>query len=154
TSALVIGATMLALNAAGTHYTKKGLPDRPLVVPEDAPAEAVGKPYAGEDKNEYRVVHVRKDDPYNPGVQPGRYLVDAQGRAVYRTDLPIARGSDKMDNGEDAPKGFSAPQPQLFASIIEGILGGQLEWGLVIIGVLIALAVEFAGVSALPFAVG
>ncbi len=59
-----------------------------------------------------------------------------------------------MDNGEEAPKGFSAPQPQLFSSIIQGILGGTLEWGLVVIGVLIAISLEFAGVSSLPFAVG
>ena len=59
-----------------------------------------------------------------------------------------------MDYGEKAPLPFSAPQPQLFALITEGILGGKLEWGLVVIGVLIAIAVELAGVSALPFAVG
>jgi putative OPT family oligopeptide transporter len=154
TSALVIGLTMLALNAAGTHYTKQNLPDKPLVVPDNAPTETVGRPYENEDRNLYRVVHVRADDEHNPGVTPGRYLVDERGRAVYRADLPIDRKSNKMDNGADAPKGFSAPQPQLFASIIEGILGGKLEWGLVVIGVLIAVAMELAGVSALPFAVG
>ncbi len=42
----------------------------------------------------------------------------------------------------------------MFTSIIEGILGGKLEWGLVIIGVLIAVSLELAGVPALPFAVG
>jgi hypothetical protein len=80
--------------------------------------------------------------------------VDSQGFPQYKTDIPIAQESDTMDNGEKAPKGFSAPQPQLFALITEGILGGKLEWGLVIIGVLIAIAVQLAGVSALPFAVG
>ena len=154
TSALVIGITMLALNAAGTHYTKKGLPERKLVVPSDAPTEAVGKPYSDEDKNEYRIVHVRKDDDKNPDINPGRYLVDAEGLPKYRTDLPIQREEEKMDNGADAPKGFSAPQPRLFASIIEGILGGKLEWGLVVIGVLIAVTLELAGVPALPVAVG
>jgi putative OPT family oligopeptide transporter len=154
TSALVIGVTMLALNAAGTHYTNKNLPQAKLAVPADAPSQEVGKPYAGEDTTSYRVVHVRKDDPDNPGVPPGRYLVDEQGYAKYRTDLAINRESAKMDNGQDAPKGFSAPQPQLFASIIEGILGGRLEWALVVIGALIAVTMELAGVSALPFAVG
>ncbi len=154
TSAMIIGLTMLALNAAGTHYTKKNLPQQALHVPADAPRQEVGKPYADEDKSEYRIVHVRTDDELNPGARPGRYLVDDQGKAVYRTDLAIQRESDKMDNGAPAPKGFSAPQPQLFASIIEGILGGKLEWGLVIIGVLIAIGMELAGVPALPFAVG
>ncbi len=55
---------------------------------------------------------------------------------------------------QKAPEPFAAPQPQLFALIIDGILGGKLEWGLVVIGVLIAVSLELAGVSALPFAVG
>ncbi|MCK6456857.1 MAG: oligopeptide transporter, OPT family [Phycisphaerae bacterium] len=151
TSAVVIGVTMLALNAAGVHYTTRDLPTTKLDIPAAAPIEHVGRPYAS-DSAEYRVVHLRKGDV--PGAKPGRYLVDAEGVAKYRTDLPIQRESKTMDNGELAPKSFSAPQPQLFSSIIEGILGGTLEWGLVIIGVLIAIALELAGVPALPFAVG
>jgi putative OPT family oligopeptide transporter len=154
TSAAVIGLTMLALNTAGTHYTTKGLPEGVLKVPEDASREQVGKPYADKDNTSYRVLHVRKADEHNPGARPGRYLVDDQGHAKYRTDMPIKRESQKMDNDEDAPKGFSAPQPELFSSIIEGILGGRLEWGLVVIGALIAISLELAGVRALPFAVG
>ncbi len=154
TSALVIGVTMLALNAAGTHYTnKKNLPDHKLVVPEDAPRERVGKPHE-DDPTEYRVVHVRKKDDLNPGVKAGRYLTKDDGTPAYWTDVPINRQVPDMDNGQKAPEPFAAPQPQLFALLIEGILGGELEWGLVIIGVLIALAMELAGVSALPFAVG
>src|SRR5437879_1085693 len=53
TSALVIGLTMLALNAAGTHYTNKGLPDRKLPVSADAPREHVGMPHADNDPKEY-----------------------------------------------------------------------------------------------------
>jgi uncharacterized oligopeptide transporter (OPT) family protein len=153
TSALVIGGTMLALNAAGTHYTNKDLPTGKLQVPADAPRERAGKPH-DDDPSEYRVVHVRKDDELNPDVKPGRYLVDEAGTPAYRTDVPINRQAPEMDNGQKAPEPFAAPQPQLFALIIEGILGGKLEWGLVVIGVLIALAMELAGVSALPFAVG
>src|SRR5205085_10310207 len=84
----------------------------------------------------------------------GRYLVDDTGKLVYRTDVPIDRQAKKMDTGEDASDKFKAPQPELFALIIEGILGGKLEWGLVITGVLIAVALELMGVSALPVAVG
>jgi uncharacterized oligopeptide transporter (OPT) family protein len=152
TSALVIGVTMLLLNEAGTHYTKKGFPtDRVLEVPADAPRERPGKPYA-DDTTEYRVVHVRAGEQND--MKPGRYLVDETGRPVYRTDVPISQESKVMDNGADAPKEFTAPQPRLFANIIQGILGGTLEWALVITGALIAVTLELCGVSALPVAVG
>jgi putative OPT family oligopeptide transporter len=160
TSALVIGLTMLALNAAGVHYTKKGLPTAQLTVSPDASREKVGRPYnetnaernQQADDNEYYVVHVYKGQ--YPGVASGRYLVDAEGRAQYKTDIPIAQESKMMDNGLPAPKAFSAPQPRLFSMIIEGVLDRNLEWGLVVTGVLVALVVELVGVSALPFAVG
>jgi hypothetical protein len=159
TSAVVIGVTMLALDAAGTHYTNRGLPAVKLTLPENAPREHVGRPHAEEDTDLYYVVHIRNEDVkafQRQGVEvtAGRYLVDDSGWARYRTDIPINRREKKMDNGEDAPKGFSAPQPQLFSLITEGILGGDLEWGFVLIGVLVALALELAGVPALPFAVG
>ena len=38
--------------------------------------------------------------------------------------------------------------------IVEGIMGGQLPWSLVFIGVFIALAIEIVGVPVMPFAVG
>jgi hypothetical protein len=107
------------------------------------------------------VVHITKEEAtkikrqQEVDIKPGRYLVDAQGHPHYRTDIPIGRKEgQKMDGGEDAPKGFTAPQPQLFTSIIQGILGGELEWGLFVIGALIAVSMELAGVRALPFAVG
>jgi hypothetical protein len=59
-----------------------------------------------------------------------------------------------MDDGRKAPVPFKAPQPQLFSIIIQGILGGNLEWALVIAGALIAVTLELMGVSALPVAVG
>ncbi len=156
TSALVIGGTMLMLNNAQTHYTKKGFPtDVKVTVPEGTRSEKPGRPYnSGEllDTNEYRTVHVRADE--YPNLKPGRYLVDAASKPVYRTDVPISREAKVMDNGEDAPPKFEAPQPRLFSDIIKGILGGKLEWTLVIAGALMAVALEMCGVSALPVAVG
>jgi uncharacterized oligopeptide transporter (OPT) family protein len=38
--------------------------------------------------------------------------------------------------------------------IIDGILTRKLPWGLVLIGVFIALTLELSGISSLPFAVG
>jgi putative OPT family oligopeptide transporter len=157
TSALVIGLTMLALDYAGTHYTVKGVPkDVTLNVPPDAPRSRVGPPYEKKDDTSYRIVHVRKadvDEGAQPTITPGRYLVDDNGHPHYLTDIAVAQRSNKDDFGTTV-RGFLAPQPQLFASIIEGILGGTLEWGLFGIGALIAIAMELASVRALPFAVG
>ena len=159
TSALVIGVTMLLLDAAGTHYTNRELPTVALPIEPDAPSAQVGVPHGKDDKNWYRVVHVR-DELHEEFakkkivVKKGRYLVDDAGKPKYWTDSPIDRKNEVMDNHREAPKAFSAPQPRLFYSIITGILGGKLEWSLFIIGVLIALSMELAGVRALPFAVG
>jgi putative OPT family oligopeptide transporter len=152
TSAVVIGGTMLALNLGGTHYTTQGFEHAQVAVPADAPRQKVGQPHAGEDDKEYRSVYL--DEGQYAGVPRGWYLADDQGRLTYKIDVPIKREAAVMDNGKKAPEPFKAPQPQLFALIIEGILGGKLEWGLVVTGVLIAVALELMGVSALPVAVG
>jgi uncharacterized oligopeptide transporter (OPT) family protein len=152
TSAVVIGGTMLALNTAYTHYTKEGFPKVTVSIPGDAPRQKVGQPYDGQDDKEYRVVSIRAEE--YEGVPEGWYLVDDAGRLTYKMDVPIKRERKVMDNGAEAPDRFKAPQPQLFALIIEGILGGKLEWGLVVIGVLVAVAMELLGISSLPVAVG
>jgi putative OPT family oligopeptide transporter len=156
TSALVIGVTMILLNAAWTWYTTQGVPQNvKVVVPADAPRERVGRPFADKDLDEYPVVHIRKGE--YEGVKPGRYLVDDKGHLKYLTVVPIsaeAQKLEKMDNCEAKPEAFQAAQPQLFATIAQGILGGTLEWGLVVLGALVAVVLELAGVSALPFAVG
>jgi putative OPT family oligopeptide transporter len=152
TSAVVIGLTMLALNFGGTHYTTKGFAAVKVAVPTDAPRQKVGQPHAAEDDREYRVVYL--DEGQYEGVPRGWYLADEQGTLAYKIDVPIKREAETMDNGQKAPTPFKAPQPQLFAIIIEGILGGKLEWGLVITGVLVAVVLELMGVSALPVAVG
>src|SRR5204863_3683947 len=136
-----------ALNAIGTHYTKKGFPDVKVQVPADAPRQKVGQPHEGEDNKEYRTVYLREGQ--YEGVPRGWYLADDAGRLTYRVDVPIDRKENVMDNGQPAPERFKAPQPQLFQLITEGTLGGQLEWGLVVFGVLVAVVIELMGVSAL-----
>ncbi len=53
-------------------------------------------------------------------------------------------GSDKLP----------APQPTLIATIVQGILGGNLQWGFVFVGAALAVMVQVMGVSALAWAVG
>lgn len=47
-----------------------------------------------------------------------------------------------------------APQATLMKMVIEGIMGGKLPWGLILIGVLIAIVVEILKLPVLPIAIG
>ena len=49
---------------------------------------------------------------------------------------------------------LSAPQATLMKMIVEGVMGGNLPWTLVFIGVFIALVVELLFIPVLPFAIG
>lgn len=49
---------------------------------------------------------------------------------------------------------FPAPQATLMKMIIEGVMEGNLPWGLVFVGVFIAVIVEVIGLPVLPFAIG
>jgi putative OPT family oligopeptide transporter len=49
---------------------------------------------------------------------------------------------------------LAAPQATLMKTVIEGVLGGDLPWGLVMIGGSFAIVAELLGVPSLPFAVG
>jgi hypothetical protein len=88
-------------------------------------------------------------------VPPGRYLIAADGSVAYLSDPAVNGKVSQEDDGTDR-KGnkFDAPKTQLIALIINGILDRELPWDLVLIGVLIAVTLELAGVPALPFAVG
>jgi putative OPT family oligopeptide transporter len=161
TSAVVIGLTMLALNEGYTHYTNKGkwvgtkvnVADvLALEGKSEAPTQRAGRPHA-DDETTYRRIYIPEE--HEPeGVSGGWYLVDDEDRLAYKIDVPIKRDAAQMDDGTKAPEKFRAPQPELFATIIKGILGGKLEWALVIAGALIAVTMELMGISALPVAVG
>ena len=47
-----------------------------------------------------------------------------------------------------------APQAMLMKMVVEGVMGGNLPWNLVFVGVGIAIVVEIRGIPVLPFAVG
>ncbi len=112
-------------------YTFQKLTDGPrLDVPADAPVEL------GPDHASYRRVQL---DEAAGGLERGAYLAAADGSAAWR-----------MNEGEK----FDAPKAQLFRLIIDGTLGGKLPWGLVLVGMFLAIIMEMVGVSSLPFAVG
>ena len=68
----------------------------------------------------------------------------AIGGTLYLLNSAWGFGSDQL----------AAPQATLMKLIVEGVMGGQLPWGLVLIGVVIAVVVEILGIPVLPFAIG
>ncbi len=154
TSALVMGATLLLLNEAGTIYSNKpeNLPDyRVADVSRLTAMERAGGQYAN-DTTLYHVLHVREGEI--AGVPQGKYLVDEEGSIRYLVDPAINGRLHDRDDGTVVPGKFEAPKTRLMAIIIDGILNQTLPWEMVAIGGLIAVTLELAGVSSLPFAVG
>ena len=49
---------------------------------------------------------------------------------------------------------LAAPQATLMKMIIEGVMNAELPWGLVLVGVCIAVIIEILGIPVLPFAIG
>jgi hypothetical protein len=111
--------------------------------------ETLKGPQANSDKGSYQPWH--KTDAV--GGPAGRYLVDAQGVAVYLSD-PGINGTHKVrPDGSEVTK-YDAPKATLMSYIIKGILNRQLPWGLVLLGVMIAIVLEMSGIPSLAFAVG
>jgi putative OPT family oligopeptide transporter len=162
-SALILGPLLTLFDQAGTVYVPvAGNPDFAFpssfrADPADYLKESNGQPkrehlsgaQAKADPNEYFVYH--KTTAENGPA--GRYLVNNEGVPVYLTDPGINGVYDKRPDGSSVRK-FTAPKATLVSYIIKGILGGELPWGLVLLGVFIAIVLELCGVSALAFAVG
>ena len=68
----------------------------------------------------------------------------AIGATLYLLDSAWGFGSAEL----------GAPQATLMKMIIEGVMENNLPWGLVFIGVFIAIVVEILGIPVLPFAIG
>ena len=68
----------------------------------------------------------------------------AIGGTLFLLDSAWGFGSDEL----------AAPQATLMKLIIEGVMEGNLPWGLVFTGVFISVAIELIGIPVLPFAIG
>ncbi|HYH87474.1 MAG TPA: OPT/YSL family transporter, partial [Pyrinomonadaceae bacterium] len=159
TSALLLGPMLLQLNRGATVYM-------PIANHADFryPADFRAQPNEFEqsggapkreradvagDTNEYFVWH-KTSPEHGPA---GRYLVSDQGVPVYLVDPGINGIYKKRPDGTSVDK-FNAPKATLMSYIIKGILSRELPWGLVLLGVFIAIVLELAGIPSLAFAVG
>jgi putative OPT family oligopeptide transporter len=154
-SALVIGYTLVSLNDSSTVYSQKNLPN--VTVPnvqELTKTEKVSGPEAKGDETLYHVLRISEGgDNKLPNVSPGKYLVNDAGKIVYLVDPGINGTLTARDDGTAVQK-YEAPKARLMSLIIDGILSRKLPWGLVLLGVSIALVLQLCRVSPLVFAVG
>jgi putative OPT family oligopeptide transporter len=162
-SCIILGPILMKLNQSGTVYVPVAgnqdfaFPSSFHADPADYLKDSKGQPkrerlsgaQAGADPNEYFVYH-KTNTANGPA---GRYLVNNDSVPVYLADPGINGVYDKRPDGSSVQK-FTAPKATLVSYIIKGILGGQLPWGLVLLGVFIAIVLELSGVSSLAFAVG
>ncbi len=134
TSASVVGFTMILLNAS---QSKEIVLEKPFTPPAISLQHAESMQAA--DGQTFLLAKVSGIE----GVAPGNYLVDLQSH------LAVKRRIDGIGGRE-----LAAPQANLMAVLIGGLLEQKLPWGLIMIGVCIALFIELMGMHSLTFAVG
>jgi len=163
TSALALGPILLAMNQSGTVYMPIAqsqdfkfpagfhfTPDQYVMSGNQPKREGLQGGQASSDSNQYYIVHKTTTD-YGPA---GRYLVNDQGVPIYLADPGINGIYDRLPNSSNTVAKFTAPKATLMSYIIKGILSQQLPWGLVLLGVMIAIVLELSGIPSLAFAVG
>jgi uncharacterized oligopeptide transporter (OPT) family protein len=162
-SALVLGPILLRLNDSATVHVPR-VSKQPVETAdggsslrdvENFPAAMRVDPGTLSDREvyngtEYLVWHNQSVD-LGP---EGKYLVDQGGTPVYLVDPGINGTHRVTPDGQRQVAKFDAPKATLMSYIIKGILNRQLPWGLVLLGVMIALTLEMSGVPSLAFAVG
>lgn len=134
TSAAIVGITMLLLNESQAK-------EIPLQTKFTATAEQYhrSETMTGRDGKEYLLVKVSGVD----GIEPGNYLVDQQTKEAQF----------KREDGIGGRE-LAAPQSNLMAVLITGLLEQKLPWHLIMIGACIALFMELLGFHSLTFSVG
>ncbi|MBI5771408.1 MAG: oligopeptide transporter, OPT family [Verrucomicrobia bacterium] len=151
-SAVILGPILLKLNDSAIVYmpAKQVAPGLKTDVAKlGSEKQSLTGPQAKSDSASYLVWH--KTDAV--GGPAGKYLVNAQGEAVWLVDPGINGTFTKRPDGTEVRK-FDAPKATLMSYIIKGILDRKLPWALVLLGVMITITLQMSFVPALAFAVG
>jgi putative OPT family oligopeptide transporter len=136
TSCIVIGITLILMNEGLQSFEKRDFALDVANLTEGVTVEDRAFVHEG---RTYTLLNVIGSST----VPQGKYLLNPDtGHVELQWVQGI--GSDK------AP----APQAQLMATVINGILTQKLPWGLVFLGVFLVIAVELLGIRSLSFAVG
>ena len=159
-SALLIGWTIHSLDAAYTTIVKRDIPS--VVIPAaniDAGRVALdnGRIVEGSasgtavaETQYYRVGHLYEATANAPS---GRYLVDNAGAIQYYIDPGIG-GRETVDYTGRKVEKLDSPKSQIMSLVVDGILTRKLNWGLIMIGVFFAVAMEILGLPSLAISVG
>jgi putative OPT family oligopeptide transporter len=157
-SALLIGWTIHSLDAAYTTIVKRDVPS--VVIPAaniDAGAVSLanGRIVEGSSAvpggdSSYRIGHLYEATASAPS---GRYLVDGAGAIRYYIDPGIG-GRETVDYTGRKVEKLDSPKSQIMSLVVDGILTRKLNWGLIMIGVFFAIAMEILGLPSLAISVG
>jgi putative OPT family oligopeptide transporter len=161
-SAIVLGPILLKLNDAATVYVPRLSMERAVDEsgatqlreienwPESLHVDTAGLARETYEGREYFVWY----EIAAKGTAATRYLVDASGSPAFLVDPGINGLYRTTPDGLHPVTKFDAPKATLMSYIIKGILNRELPWGLVLLGVMIAITLEMSGIPSLAFAVG
>jgi len=160
-SALAVGWTLTLLNrsyqyevpeahAGFTAPASGRSPDGNVVMLGETMA---GFHVGGSDSIDTQAYPVARVYVATAGVLPGKYLVDPASHEIRYVVDPGIGGRVREYRGHVLPR-LDSPKATLMALITDGILTRRLPWGLVLIGVFLAIALELAGIQSLPVTVG
>ncbi len=132
-SVAVIGWTLTYLNSAYTRQERQTIENVTMTaeMKDLGPIDFEGRTY--------RIVNVLGSTT----IPDGRYYYDADARRIDFREQPGIGSAD-----------MPAPQATLMTTVVNGILTGNLQWGLVLFGVFVVVVLELCGVRSLAFAVG
>ncbi len=150
-STLAIGATLQLMNQGLAEFRQTARPWDMAVAHSGVQVE---EPHFHQAQirviNSDKTVDTRPGNQYvllnalnSPELADGKYLYNPQTQQI-EVQWIQGIGSEKA----------AAPQARLMATVVNGILGRKLPWGLVLLGVFLVIAVELLGVRSLSFAVG
>jgi putative OPT family oligopeptide transporter len=143
TSALMVGGIIQFLDRANTTIVERSYPGVAVNVVDSTP-------YRLDDGRTFRVGHLYERTGL---AQPGRYLLDSAGAIRYLIDPGIG-GHEAVDyRGRKVTK-LDSPKSQIMALVVDGILTGRLNWGLILIGAFFSIVLEILGIPSLPVATG
>jgi len=108
---------------------------------------------AGDTSQDLKTGHLLGATPRNQ--QIGEIIGVVTAAIAMSTVLALFRESVMLGASDPTnPDAFKAPQANLIRLVIDGVLGGDLPWALILAGMFLALCVEMMGLPTLAFAVG